>query len=233
MNPSTRKDAIADGLNKYFTGVPCVKGHIAERYTNNTRCVDCVAANRKRYRAANPDKVLQNQRQYDASRREAKNQGAREWARRNPEKVAASLRKWREKNQEALAEYQQGRKEQRNESNRRRRKERRLDDPLFALEQTVRGRLGRVFRTEGFRKTSSTAAMLGCTWTELKVHIEKQFRKGMTWDNRGEKWHVDHILPLADATTAEELVALCHFTNLRPLWALDNRKKNAKRLHLI
>lgn len=46
----------------------------------------------------------------------------------------------------------------------------------------------------------------------------------MTWDNYG-KWHIDHIVPLVSAKTEEEMYKLCHYTNLQPLWALDNIKK--------
>jgi hypothetical protein len=60
-----------------------------------------------------------------------------------------------------------------------------------------------------------------------KAHIEAQFHPGMSWGNYGQ-WHVDHIIPLASAKTAEELVALCHHTNLQPLWAEDNLRKGAK-----
>lgn len=69
---------------------------------------------------------------------------------------------------------------------------------------------------------------LGCTTAELKRHIERQFLKGMSWENR-QDWHVDHIRPLAsfDLTDPEQLRAACHFTNLRPLWARDNLRKGA------
>ena len=69
---------------------------------------------------------------------------------------------------------------------------------------------------------------LGCTAAELRVHIERQFVKGMSWANRSD-WHVDHIQPLAsfDLTDPEQLRAACHFSNLRPLWAADNLRKGA------
>ncbi len=37
----TRNDAIKNGLKKYFTGVPCTKGHLAERAVGNWTCCDC------------------------------------------------------------------------------------------------------------------------------------------------------------------------------------------------
>jgi hypothetical protein len=192
-----------------------------------------MALRRKKYRAENAESVREKRRQSDLKNRERENERAREWQRRNPTKVKESRRRWGERNKEKVAEYQRLNREARNESNRRRKRERKLTDPLFALEDVLRTRVGTAFRNSGFKKGSKTAHLIGCSWPELKKHIEKQFLKGMTWENRGRVWHVDHILPLAGASTAEELAALCHFTNLRPLWARDNHVKHAKRLHLI
>ena len=69
--------------------------------------------------------------------------------------------------------------------------------------------------------------MLGADYETAFNHIESRFKDGMTWDNQGE-WHIDHIVPLASATTEEELIKLCHYTNLQPLWAEDNLKKGDK-----
>jgi hypothetical protein len=77
-----------------------------------------------------------------------------------------------------------------------------------------------------WNKNGTTVKLLGISYEKAKQHLERQFTKGMTWDNYGE-WHIDHIYPLAKATTEEELIRLCHYTNLQPLWALDNLKKGA------
>ena len=87
-------------------------------------------------------------------------------------------------------------------------------------------------RNKGYAKSSKTTAILGCDWKTLKLHIERQFTKNMTWENRSE-WHIDHIVPLASANTEEELIALNHYTNLRPMWAEDNLSKGAKMEFLI
>jgi len=59
--------------------------------------------------------------------------------------------------------------------------------------------------------------------------LEKQFKPGMTWKNHTlHGWHVDHIDPLDLAMTPEDIEELCHYTNLRPMWATDNRKKGNK-----
>ena len=49
----------------------------------------------------------------------------------------------------------------------------------------------------------------------------------MTWDNYGQ-WHIDHIIPLSSAKTEMEIYELCKYTNLQPLWAVDNLRKNNK-----
>lgn len=41
----SKKDAEAAGLRKYFTGKPCLRGHVGERYVGGGRCVACVSEN--------------------------------------------------------------------------------------------------------------------------------------------------------------------------------------------
>ena len=41
----SRDDAAAAGFKRYFTGVPCRRGHIAQRYVSTTSCVDCLRRN--------------------------------------------------------------------------------------------------------------------------------------------------------------------------------------------
>lgn len=57
---------------------------------------------------------------------------------------------------------------------------------------------------------------------------EKQFTKGMTWEKIGSEIHIDHKIPLASAKTEEDLIHLCHYRNLQPLWKLDNIRKQDK-----
>ena len=66
---------------------------------------------------------------------------------------------------------------------------------------------------------------------ELRDYLESKFQPGMTWDNwTTNGWHIDHIKPLAsfDLTDREQFLRACHYTNLQPLWAIDNLKKGSK-----
>lgn len=86
------------------------------------------------------------------------------------------------------------------------------------------------------KQARSTESLIGYTFKELRSHLEKQFLRGMTWDNYGE-WHVDHIIPLStfhiQSHDDPNLKAAWAMSNLRPLWATDNLKKSAKRLYLL
>lgn len=98
-------------------------------------------------------------------------------------------------------------------------------DPLFKLSSNLRIRTWTAFKNKGYNKNTKTQEMLGVDWKVCKKHIERQFTKGMTWENSGS-WHIDHIIPLSFANTEEELKKLCHYSNLQPLWAVDNLIKS-------
>ena len=100
-------------------------------------------------------------------------------------------------------------------------------DSLLFLKHRVRSITYNCFKNKGYKNNTKTEKLLGIKFPKLKIHLERQFTKGMTWSNYG-KWHIDHIIPLASANTEEELIKLCHYRNLQPLWAKDNLIKGAK-----
>ena len=72
---------------------------------------------------------------------------------------------------------------------------------------------------------------MGCSIEELKIHLEKQFRDGMSWNNYGMYgWHIDHIKPCSafDLTDLEQQKICFHYSNLQPLWAKENLSKGKK-----
>lgn len=162
-------------------------------------------------------------------------QAAKAKARRESNKEAYLARKarYRAANREKLNRdqkaYYENNKDRYNANSLAYIKKRYREDPIFAMACLCRSRVRIAMRKQGFGKTSPTAAMVGCSYEDLVKHLESKFLPGMTWENRGRGgWHIDHKIPLASASTAEELEALCHYTNLQPLWALDNYVKGAK-----
>ena len=104
---------------------------------------------------------------------------------------------------------------------------RRKTDVAFRLLCNLRNRTHAAMKGKG--KSHRTMSLVGCTIPELKRHIEQQFHAGMAWENYG-KWHIDHIRPCAsfDLLDPAQQRACFHFSNLQPLWALENWRKNAK-----
>lgn len=104
---------------------------------------------------------------------------------------------------------------------------RRKSDPIHHLKHIMNSRMRMFLKSKKLIKTNKTFNIVGCTPSELKEHLEKKFKDGMSWENQGF-WHIDHIIPLSSAQNEEEIYKLCHYTNLQPLWAEDNLRKSNK-----
>jgi hypothetical protein len=209
MEIISRKDARAAGLTRYFTSKICKHGHLSSRLVSNRWCVAC-----KKVAAKGESLVEQRERHH-----------------RNKQKMNEKCRIWREKNKEKIQKYKKDNFEKSRE-HRKRSHIKKMNDPIYALAKRVKSAISNSLGEIGLKKTSQTRIILGCSKSEFKIHIERQFTKGMTWENR-DQWHIDHIIPISTAKTEADVIALNHFTNLRPLWAKDNIKKSNKMLYLI
>lgn len=109
-------------------------------------------------------------------------------------------------------------------------KNRRLEDPLFALTENIRSLMWSAFSAKGCSKPTRTEAILGCSYQEFRDYTESLFESWMTWDNRGYYdgtpnvgWDIDHIIPISTAQDQADIIRLNHHTNLRPLCSYINR----------
>jgi hypothetical protein len=114
----------------------------------------------------------------------------------------------------------------------------RMKDPLYKLKISFSRRLNRFLKREGCVKSNNKAYYLdklGCSFEELKTYLESKFEDWMTWENYGKYngeldhgWDLDHIIPLSNAKTENEIYNLSHYSNLQPLCSRVNRdiKKN-------
>lgn len=102
--------------------------------------------------------------------------------------------------------------------------------------RSMQNRLSRLHRHAlaqvGALKTSPTFEQLGYTAADFTAHIERQFLAGMGWHNMSS-WQIDHIVPVSEARTEADVIALNQLSNLRPLWAEDNNRKKNKREVLV
>lgn len=181
------------------------------------------ATSRRSY-AKNGETSRARARERYADNPEAQENASKEWRSKNPERARESARragrKWREANLEKARTASTRYKAKRFNT-----------DPCFKLQCLLRSRL--LLALKGNAKRGSAVKLLGCTIEELKLHLEKQFQPGMTWENHAlDGWHIDHIKPLSkfDLTDPVQLAEACRHTNLQPLWAKDNLSKGDKAL---
>lgn len=83
-------------------------------------------------------------------------------------------------------------------------------------------------------REGSRASQLQCSLEFFRSYIESQFVNGMTWENRGKLWEIDHIKPLSkfDLRHESEKLAAFHYSNHRPLLLTENRRKYNKWLEI-
>ena len=103
--------------------------------------------------------------------------------------------------------------------------------PDFRAKRNLSRRLNEMMASACCAKSGrSILGFIGCSQSELKTHIERQFERWMSWENYGTKWHIDHIIPCASFDHRDEwqVKACWHWTNLRPLCAKENVAKKDK-----
>jgi 5-methylcytosine-specific restriction endonuclease McrA len=112
--PSTRQEAIAVGATHYFTGKPCIRGHILPRHTSTKGCPACRVEFSKRWRLANPEKDREIHRKYKAANPDKQRTFAQRYREAHPELVRSwhrkARRKWFNANPEKKAAYQNNRR---------------------------------------------------------------------------------------------------------------------------
>jgi hypothetical protein len=161
----------------------------------------------------------------------------RQWRLNNPESVKASKKRDYLKRKKAIRE-QQKRWAARNPNHlpryfRNYFKRRYAEDPQFAAAIKYRAWLYQSLSDKLRGKRNPWMdKLVGCPFPDFVKHIEKQFLPGMSWANRGRgkgKWQVDHIIQLSsfDCLDPEQRAKAFHYTNLRPRWVADHKKKTA------
>ena len=67
---------------------------------------------------------------------------------------------------------------------------------------------------------------LGCTLSHFKTHLELSFKTGMSWENYGNLWQIDHKIPLKyNKPTTDEIINRFHYTNTQALYTSENTAK--------
>lgn len=249
------KEAISErGKERRITQ----KEHISEiRKDWYNRNKDKVTERNAKYRIEHREEAVIRSREWREENPERSKQSGQLWRDNNKEKHAEISKRWRRNNIERCRENDKKRVENNREHyqalwkdyywrnvdkikeyNRQngykyssydpeRHKQRMEEDPIYRLRMNLRTVVRNAILGNGYDKKSNTFDIIGCDVDTVKCHLESKFIDGMSWENKSE-WHIDHIIPLSSAINEEELILLCHYTNLQPLWATDNLIKSNK-----
>lgn len=141
---------------------------------------------------------------YYAENREKIKQNVALWAKNNPEKRKAQARKVMAKKLSTINGH---------------------------LTSTIKGSIYKALKENKKRRRWET--LVGYTIEQLKQHLEKQFKEGMTWNNYGKYgWHIDHIIPISafnfEKPEDDDFKRCWALKNLQPLWAKENLIKQNK-----
>jgi hypothetical protein len=175
------------------------------------------SANKKKYKTyyeANREEIIVASKAYSES---------------NKEKVRATKKAYYESHKEEIKEYQEKYRKHHKKERRIYANSRRKSDLNYKISCALRTRLRMAIHNN--QKAGSAVRDLGCSISELKIHLESKFQPGMSWENWSFiGWHVDHIKPLSsfDLSKREEFLKANHFSNLQPMWADENLKKHTE-----
>jgi len=213
------KEFLKSFGHKYCAKCKSAKKEV-EFYKSQHSCIPCSKTKKGQWIDKNPSYFQD----YRDSHKEQQKRSHADWLLRNKEKKNAQNREWYYNN-----------KEKKMAQNKKWRKEKSITNPSFRIAKNLRQRVSRVVKK--VYKSAPTLSLLGCSLEELTKHFESLFTEGMSWDNYGNpngdhsnSWHIDHIKPcsLFDLTQEEEQRKCFHYSNLQPLWGIDNMKKSNK-----
>lgn len=109
-----------------------------------------------------------------------------------------------------------------------RQKQRYKEDPIYRMNIRLRNSIGKHLRGEKCGRHWED--LVGWNIQDLRKHLTKQLKDGMTWDNYGSYWHIDHIIPVTafNYNTEKDIdFQRCwSLKNLQPLEAKANLSKN-------
>jgi hypothetical protein len=157
----------------------------------------------------------------EQERKLSENAYQRAWGKRNKDKKAIYANTYKINHPEKYSEIVRNQKKKEYD----RKKD---TDPQYIIGKRLRTRIYLLLKDK--RKSAATMELLGCTLEFFINYIESQFQEGMSFDNYGKDgWVLDHDRPCAsfDLTDPEQQKQCFHYTNIKPLWAIDNMKKSS------
>lgn len=102
----SKKEALEQGLDTYYTGKPCKQGHSVSRYVSSGHCVECKKINARKsslkYYHKNKDDIIPKRLKYRQKNREVISERDKEYYQRNKAYIARKVREYYQKNRDSM-----------------------------------------------------------------------------------------------------------------------------------
>ncbi len=222
MQLLSRKEAIEQGLTHYFTGKPCPHGHVAHRFVISYGCTACVKQHyesRRKIMKKNPDRTKKFKAEEQKRNSEKYKERSAKWYANNRSTAIKRSREWRIENSERSQLYF-----------REYRKERLASDPDFRMRMAISAITRRVFQAVKTEKLNSTERLVGYSGADLRAHLERNFADGMSWENYGKAWQIDHVVSVMEMMKLgiKDVKMINALSNLMPEFTEVNQSKGAR-----
>jgi hypothetical protein len=178
-------------------------------------CRACRAASRRKWCKQNPEIRRAANKRFHEKHKARVTERAKKWYNANREHALAYRRAYYQKNKQRRNAYV---------------KARRVADQKFRMRCNLSAQFSGLI---GAKPVGGFQAIVGYSLDDLRAHLERQFTKSMSWENYGEVWEIDHVVPVDSFDLPREVAVCWALTNLRPLTKKQNRRKSFLRTHLI
>ncbi|MDP3492855.1 MAG: hypothetical protein Q8R82_07055 [Hyphomonadaceae bacterium] len=174
----------------------------------------------RRWAEANAERIFEKDRRWYEANRCRVLEAARQYQLDHPERGRERMQRWRAADPEGAK-----RKANTYQNNRY------ANDPIFKVRKVVSGRIKQALKCAvgSPGKSRTTIELLGCSAEQYRTYLESLFDPNMTWENWGEMWEIDHIVPIAahDLSSDKGQQAAFHYSNTVPLSKAMNRIKGS------
>lgn len=208
------------------------KGSMA---SHGNHCPDCHRGYLKNYKIQNKEKLKIQDKAYREYNKDAMKKYYETHKNDKKDEKRDYLRRYYSNNKEILLEkqkiYRSKNKDRIRNQSTISRKYKYQNNIEYRIINNLRSRMYIALSHRMATKSDKTINLLGCSIGTLINHIESMFSPGMTWDNKGRNgWDIDHIIPCSsfDLSNPEQQKICFHYTNLQPLWHIDNIKKGSR-----
>lgn len=196
---------------------------------HRNECKECSAKFQKRYRKDNKERIRKSQKKYILNHKKQRSETAKKYYNKNKDKIKQYHKQYHEEHRVQKKEYAKNYYYEHKKEYQQRKKHKLANDTMFKIKEQARKCVWTAFNRKSFRKNGKTEQILGCDFNTFYYYLLRTYKDnyGYEYDFKQEV-HIDHIKPLKNAKTEEEVIKLCHYTNLQLLKAHDNLEKSDK-----